>query len=1101
MTIRSVGFALRTEGKAEVKNDFAEVRAAGATAMDSVADAAEKAGARAARSLEEIADRQAKANARITAAAQTAGLNSPRPQAYTANGQSAADLSSIKLAAALKAELDPAWAAAQTLNRELERLARIEKLGVLSAGELATAQANARKRFDETTDAIKRQAGAGGGLSKNQKQTLIYTASDIIGSSANGINPGQLLMQQGPQVLQAFAAEEGGMAALRATLTGTAAAIAAVTGAAIVGAVAWSDYSSSAAKLSAAARGAGIMLGLSGDELMRSAEAAADAGRISVSSARDIESGYLAVARSGDVLVKMTAITRDYAAATGQDMAGAQRELAAAFADPIAGADDLATKYGVLTQAQAERITKLVEENDLAGAQRVLIDALGPAFLGAADNANALARGWESIKNAASDAWNWMGKALDRMATGGTIAQRIQQLQQDRARGPSVGQMLLGTSTAEFQSGIDREVAGLQRQLQQEATRSAQARANASQAAAQGVVDRYTGDQRGQLRADAARLRAALRTDLPADQRSQMTSTLQAYSNAIDTWMPKQEKANKLAALDAQIAAAKTPAAKAALAADRARVEMAGQVATSADVEARATSAGTRAREGAAKSGDRHAESLRRQAEATEASARAALDVADAYLKSSAAGVTAEARRKALTDATRRGIDVDAQVRRQLELQSAETIATGGKAVAQLRDETSARQAVLAQYRDGAISIEGVSDALADEAALRPLVRLRTIAQGAALESLNKVIVAYRDALGQAHEQESQFGLEKALAASIERAGEAKAAIADLALAPLDQALNAANRAANREADDLKLAPGSEGRVKLVDTRVDEARQRYAESRARYLSDAATNQADGIEMTRRELDLVGASDTVRAAELDKLRRQQEIRRQFPDMAQADVEAVMRGVDAQAQANDQLKVAAAAMAEVKGFGEQLVDTLDPSQWDSWGDAGKGVLSMLKSEFIKLALLNPLKNLINGNSNGATLTSAIGSIGKLFSRTTPGTTPPIAGNATGTEHFSGGMTWVNENGGEIMDLPNGTRIYPAAETRRMLANANDNAGTRGGSFHFDLRGAVVTQDLLDQMNSIGDTAATRGAAGGAALGRANTRAAAGRKLGRR
>ena len=45
MTIKSVGFQLRTDGKAEVKNDFAEVKAAGEDAMTVIAEAAEEAGA------------------------------------------------------------------------------------------------------------------------------------------------------------------------------------------------------------------------------------------------------------------------------------------------------------------------------------------------------------------------------------------------------------------------------------------------------------------------------------------------------------------------------------------------------------------------------------------------------------------------------------------------------------------------------------------------------------------------------------------------------------------------------------------------------------------------------------------------------------------------------------------------------------------------------------------------------------------------------------------------------------------------------------------------------------------------------------------------
>ena len=44
--------------------------------------------------------------------------------------------------------------------------------------------------------------------------------------------------------------------------------------------------------------------------------------------------------------------------------------------------------------------------------------------------------------------------------------------------------------------------------------------------------------------------------------------------------------------------------------------------------------------------------------------------------------------------------------------------------------------------------------------------------------------------------------------------------------------------------------------------------------------------------------------------------------------------------------------------------------------------------------------------------------------------------IGHNASGTSFWSGGWTEINEHGGEILDLPQGTRIYPHATTMKML-----------------------------------------------------------------
>jgi hypothetical protein len=1117
MATRNVGFRLGTEGKAEVKNDFAEVRTAGVGAVTDVAEAAEKSSARSAKAMEDLAERQARANARLAAAAQTAGLPTPAPQTYNGKGQAAGDLTSLKMAAALKSELDPTWAAVQTLNRELERLSRIEKLGVLDAQELAQAQAQARKRYDDTTDSIRRQGTERAKLSQTQRQTLLYTASDVVASAGSGASPGMIAIQQGPQVLQAFAAEEGGMAVLRSTLMGTAGAITAVAAAAVAGGAAWVSYTSGVAKLEAASRGTGIMLGLNGEQLAATAEAAASAGRISVSAARDIENGYLGIARSGDVLTKLTAITRDFAAATGQDMAGAQRDLGAAFTDPIKGAEDLASRYGVLTQAQIERITNLVQENDLAGAQRVMLDALGPAFAGAADNASLLARGWDSIANAASNAWNWIGKTLDRMATGGTVIDRIKDLQAQRERGPTVGQMLTGTSRAEYEADIDRQVTVLRNQMKADAVRSERARGNAARAAASSVVDRYTGaDQLSTLQADAGRLRAALRTPMPAADRAQMAGTLDAYTRAIDTFIPKQEKANQLAAIDARMAAAKSPATRAALAAERSRIQLAGQVVSSAEVEAQATARATQARVRASSAGAGRAASLAREAQSMEANANASLDLAKAYLAGGDAAIRAEAARKGLTDATRKGIDADAQVARQLKIMVADQLVGAGKTIANLRDETAARAGVRAQVEAGTLSAKGMAQALSDEAALRPLLKLQTVAQGSALKVLNDIIRDYRAALADAHAEEARGNATTAIADSKARVTEIRASIKDMSGTPLAQAITAARRAAEKEADAGKMTGAD--RKTFIDSRVDEARASRAADLARYTLDALQTQSDSLELGERELQLLGANDNYRSAELEKLRLAQDIRRRFPEMAREDVDALLAGVDAIGEQNARLKIMAANMDELRSFGGEFVDTvLSEDTWSSWGNAGKTMTNMIKQEFIKLALMNPLKNLINGNSAAPTLGGLFGSIGKLFSGgaslsggiTAPASIGLIAPQTTfgpialprfaaGTERASGGAAWVGENGPEIVDMPVGARVTPASDVRRMVAN-DDRHG--GDTHHWHLEGAVVTQDLLDQMNAIGAGAAMRGAAGGAQMAGRDSARAARRSLVRR
>ena len=50
-----------------------------------------------------------------------------------------------------------------------------------------------------------------------------------------------------------------------------------------------------------------------------------------------------------------------------------------------------------------------------------------------------------------------------------------------------------------------------------------------------------------------------------------------------------------------------------------------------------------------------------------------------------------------------------------------------------------------------------------------------------------------------------------------------------------------------------------------------------------------------------------------------------------------------------------------------------------------------------------------------------------------------------NAIGTSYWSGGWTEVNEHGGEIIDLPQGSRVYPHATTMKMLKDSMGSGAT--------------------------------------------------------
>jgi hypothetical protein len=82
--------------------------------------------------------------------------------------------------------------------------------------------------------------------------------------------------------------------------------------------------------------------------------------------------------------------------------------------------------------------------------------------------------------------------------------------------------------------------------------------------------------------------------------------------------------------------------------------------------------------------------------------------------------------------------------------------------------------------------------------------------------------------------------------------------------------------------------------------------------------------------------------------------------------------------------------------------------------------------------------------------------------------------VGGFATGTESAPGGTAWVGEHGPELVSLPRGSKVYTAADSRRMAA-ANDTGPMIGSVvINGDFRGADpaavdAIQGRLDQMEA--------------------------------
>lgn len=109
--------------------------------------------------------------------------------------------------------------------------------------------------------------------------------------------------------------------------------------------------------------------------------------------------------------------------------------------------------------------------------------------------------------------------------------------------------------------------------------------------------------------------------------------------------------------------------------------------------------------------------------------------------------------------------------------------------------------------------------------------------------------------------------------------------------------------------------------------------------------------------------------------------------------------------------------------------------------------------------------------------------------LQQRTLPPSGIRLPGNARGTDDWRGGLTWVGEEGPELVNLPRGSQVFPADESRQMTAGASSDftaSGASGASSfarYLDLlqRGLVQLGDVTEAEWDVLQELGWRGKAG--------------------
>ena len=312
------------------------------------------------------------------------------------------------------------------------------------------------------------EVGHAAGLATGQSQALFHAMRSGAESIAMGIPPSMVLTQQLNHLTYAASGPGGLTGAFKQVakfiggiFTPIRLAIGGVAGLAGAALYAASSFTGAQRQIDIALSGVGKSSGVTVAAINRIAETVSSAGEISTSEARDIATAIASTGKASEEAAgKATMLAKSYALITGQDLKGAGEDLAAAFADPAKGVDALNSKLGAFNDKETQAIKLMALAGDRLGAQRVIADGLQKALEGATAKTSAWARAWDTVANAASNAMDAVGKAIDSVTGGGTLEEQLARAQANlkTAQGGFLGGLMTATpkEIADAQAEVDR---------------------------------------------------------------------------------------------------------------------------------------------------------------------------------------------------------------------------------------------------------------------------------------------------------------------------------------------------------------------------------------------------------------------------------------------------------------------------------------------------------------------------------------------------------------------------------------------------------------------------------------------------------------------
>lgn len=265
-----------------------------------------------------------------------------------------------------------------------------------------------------------------------------------------------------------------------------------------------------------------------------------------------------------------------------------------------------------------------------------------------------------------------------------------------------------------------------------------------------------------------------------------------------------------------------------------------------------------------------------------------------------------------------------------------------------------------------------------------------------------------------------------------------------------------------------------------------------AERRDRFVSQSLNSQTNEIALAQASLVLSSATTRQREDELDILRLKQDMLAAGVAADSAEGQQLLSNERAYQRITAQAQRQTAYHDEIRKTEQDAFHSVTDlikagdTAWDDWKKAGISALQAIIAKALELKVLNPLENKLFGTNlptgsdgSGSLFNDFANSVGNWLgggeSSSQGATTMDSAMASTtqlanGTNFHRGGPAIINDGGGpEVVQLPRGSRVFTAMQSREMVQQAKPSP-----EIDLNAAAAVLAKVLAGHMAKVGNDA---------------------------